>query len=146
MSTVKNQKRRLITRAQRGLRYPVEFVAAELGVDRKTMERRCEASGFHLNGAGLTFREAYEALSSRSEDAAAIRRKRLADAASSETDALNKQRKFVFRDDHKNIVKDLAVQTRVRIESASYITQESRRRLAKEIAEIKPGIAEPSHK
>jgi hypothetical protein len=140
---VKKQKRRLITRKERGLRYPVEYVASELGIDRTTLDRRCEEAGFHLNGAGLTFREAYDALSLKSASEAARRRKNLAEAEASEIDTLNKKGQFVFRIDHANSVKDLAVQTRVKIESAIYIGKEDRRRLIKEISEIKPAIAEP---
>lgn len=142
----KPEKKKLLSRRDKGLRYPVEFIAAELGVDRKNLERKVEAAGFHHNGTGLTFREAYDALSQKSESDAAIRRKRIADAEASETNTLNLRRQFVFKSDHENIVKDLAVSTRVKIESAHYIPMESRRKLAKEIAEIKPAAAESSHK
>jgi hypothetical protein len=130
MAKPKHEKKKLLSRRDKGLRYPVEFVAAELGVDRKTLERRCEASGFHLNGAGLTFREAYDALSQKSE---------------SEVNTLNLRNQFVFKTDHENIVKDLAVSTRVRIESAHYIPMESRRKLVKEVASIKLETAKSSH-
>lgn len=144
-TTKEKRKRTVIPRERRGLRYPVEYVAGELGVDRKTLERRCEASGFHLNGAGLTFREAYDALSQKSESEAAIRRKRVADAEASEVNTLNLRNQFVFKTDHENIVKDLAVSTRVKVESAHYIPMESRRKLIKEMAEIKPEVAKASH-
>jgi hypothetical protein len=55
-------------------------------------------------------------------------------------------RLFVFRDDYANSIEDLAVQARVKIESASYISKEDRRRLIKDLAEIKVSLAEPSHK
>jgi hydroxylamine reductase (hybrid-cluster protein) len=145
MAKPKHEKKKLLSRRDKGLRYPVEFVAAELGVDRKTLERRCEASGFHLNGAGLTFREAYDALSQKSESDSAIRRKRIADAEASEVNTLNLRNQFVFKTDHENIVKDLAVSTRVRIESAHYIPMESRRKLVKEVASIKLETAKSSH-
>jgi hypothetical protein len=141
---VKKQKRRLITRKERGLRYPVEYVASELGIDRTTLDRRCEEAGFHLNGAGLTFREAYDALSLKSASEAARRRKNLAEAEASEIDTRNKKGLTIVRTFYEYGITDLSVQTRVKIESASYITKEDRRRLIKEIAEIKPAIAEPS--
>jgi hypothetical protein len=138
-------KRNLIPREKRGLRYPVEFVAAELGVDRKRLDRACEAANFHLNGAGIKFSEAYDALTQRSESDSAIRRKRIAEAEASEVNTLNLRKQFVFKADHENIVKDLAVSTRVKIESAHYIPMESRRKLAKEVAEIKLETAKASH-
>jgi hypothetical protein len=131
---------------ERGLRYPIEFVASELGVDNQTLLRRCEDAGFGTNGTGLKFSEAYDALSLKSVSEAARRRKNLAEAEASEIDTLNKKKQFVFKTDHENIVKDLAVSTRVKIESARYIPIESRRKLIKEIAEIKPSAAEASHK
>lgn len=141
----KPEPKKLLSRRDRGLRYPVEFVAGELGVDRKKLERQVEAAGFHLNGAGLTFREAYDALSQKSESDGAIRRKRIADAEASEVNTLNLRKQFVFKTDHENIVKDLAVSTRVKIESAAYIPMESRRKLIKEVAEIKLETAKASH-
>ena len=135
-----------LSRRDKGLRYPVEYVAAELGVDRKTLERRCEAAGFHLNGAGLTFREAYSGLSQKAEKEAARHSREVAEAKSAEIDALNKQRMFVFKTDHENVVKDFAVQTRVIIENEKEIPLSARHKLIKKIAEIKPSVAEVSHK
>lgn len=145
MKKPKPKKKKLLSRRDKGLRYPVEFVAAELGVDRKTLERRVETAGFHLNGAGLTFREAYEALSQKSESDSAIRRKRIADAEASEVNTLNLRKQFVFKTDHENIVKDLAVSTRVVIESEQQIPMGVRRRLIKRVSEIKIETAKASY-
>lgn len=131
---------------QRGLRYPVEFVAAELGIDCETLRRRCEEASFLVNGSGLKFREAYDALSLKSASESARRRRNLAEAEASEIDTLNKKGLFVYRTDHANAVKDLSIQTRTTIERAHYIPKDSRSRLIKELAEIKPSIAEASKK
>ena len=132
-------------RLPRGVKHSIEFVSFELGVDRKTLERRCEDAGVDLTD-GLKFRDAYDALSLKSVSEAARRRKNMAEAEASEIDTLNKRGLFVFRKDHENIVKDVAVSTRVKIESAHYIPMESRRKLIREISEIKPSAAERSHK
>lgn len=130
---------------ERGLRYSLEFVASEMGQDRETLRRQCEAAGFRANGQGITFREATDALLRKSETRAAINRKHIADAEASEVNTLNLRKQFVFKADHENIVKDLAVSTRVKIESAAYIPMESRRKLIKEVAEIKLETAKASH-
>lgn len=131
---------------ERGLRYPVDFVAAELGVDTETLKRRCVDANFSTNGTGLKFSEAYDALSLKSVSEGARRRKNLAEAEASEIDTLNKKGLFVFRTDHANTVRDIAVQTRTTIERANYIPAESRKRLIKQITEIKPSTAEASKK
>ena len=94
----------------------------------------------------FTSGEAFEALMAQSESEEARRRKNIAAAEASEINVLNKRKQFLFREDHVNSVKDLAAQVRVTIESARYLKEKDRRRLAKEIAEIKPLVAEPSHK
>lgn len=131
---------------ERGLRYPHEFVASELGVDCETLRRRCGSAGFPVNGSGVTFSEAYDALSSKSESESARRRKNIAEAEASEIDTLNKKGLFVFRADHANAMKDSFVQVRVTVERAGYIPKDSRKRLLGELSEIKPSIAEPSNK
>lgn len=131
---------------ERGLRYPHEFVSAEMGVDCETLRRRCGEAGFAINGDGVTFREAYDALSLKSVSESARRRKNLAEAEASEIDTLRKKGEFVFRSDHASTVRDMAVQTRVTVERAIYIPKDSRRRLIGELAEIKPQVAEASHK
>lgn len=143
---LKAQKRRLITRDKRGLRYPVQHVAAELGVDVQTLNRRCEASGFHLNGEGVTFREAFDALTAKSESESAHRRKKIAEAEAAEIDTLNKRGLFMFRANYESGIKDFSVQTKQKVLGAGYIPEDSRKRLVKELAEIKPSVAEPSHK
>jgi hypothetical protein len=121
-----------------GRRHPLDFVAAELGVDRQTLLRRCQDAGLSCNGSGLKFSEAYDALSLKSVSEAARRRKTLAEAESSEIDTLQKKGLLMYRNDHAMTVKDIAVQTRVTVERADYVPKDSRKRLLKELAEIKP--------
>jgi hypothetical protein len=121
------------------------WLADELGIDRMMLRRRIIAK-FGNSDRKFTVREAFDAYSARSESEEARRRKNLADAEASEIDSLNKRKLFMFRTHYENGVKDLAVQTRTTIEAASYISKEDRRRLVKQIAEIKASVAEPSHK
>ena len=123
----------------------IAWWADEWGIGYMTLRRRIIAK-FGETNRKFRAREAFDAYSAKSESEEARRRKNLAEAEASEIDTLNKKGLFVFRDDHANSVKDLAVQTRTTVESASYLTKEERRRLIKELAEIKPVIAEPSHK
>jgi hypothetical protein len=143
---VNDKTRKRMPARERGLRYPLEFVAAELGVDVVTLRRRCEDAGFGLNGSGLKFSEAHDAWSLKSLSEAARRRKNMAEAEASEIDTINKKRQFVFKVDHENVVKDLAVKTRTDIERMSFLTKEQRHRVIKALAEIKPSAAESSHK
>lgn len=130
----------------RGLRYPLEFLAAELGVDQQTLLRRCEDAGFRSNGKGLKFSEAYDALSLKSVSEAARRRKTLAEAEASEIDTLNKRGKFGFLTDFENSMKDWSTRYRVTVESASYVPGDARKRLLKELHEVKADPVEPSNK
>lgn len=140
----KNTTKKRTAIEKRGLRYSHEYVAAELGVDRDTLVRRCSDAGFPVNGTGIKFSEAYDALSLKSTSEAARRRRTLAQAEASEIDTLNKKGLFVFRTDHANAVRDLAVQTRTTIERAGYIPKDLRKKLIGEIAEIKPSVASSS--
>ncbi len=119
------------------MRYPVEWVASEFGVDRKTLRRKLEAIGVDCSN-GVTLNEAHEAETKRSESEEARRRKTIAEAKSAEIDAQLKEGKFMPRSLYIQVVSDLAAQTRVVIESARYISRELRMRLGKEIAVIEP--------
>lgn len=130
----------------RGAKYPVEFVASELGVDRKALIRRLEEIGIIPNGAGITFREAFRGLSNREEEKQEALATKRTLRESAQIDTLHKKGQFVFRTDHANAIKDAAVQTRVTIERASYIPRESRKRLIDEVSEIRLTVAEPSNK
>lgn len=129
-----------------GMKYPLDFIARELGIDTRTLVRRCEEVGMSSNGSGLKFSEVYDALSLKSASEAARRRRNLAEAEASEIDTLHKKGLFVYRTDHATVVKDLSVQTRTTIERAHYISKDSRSRLIKELSEIKPTVAEASKK
>lgn len=122
------------------------WLADELGVDRLTLRNRIIAK-FGNTDRKFTVREAFEAQSARGESEEARRRKNIADAEASEIDTLNKKGLFVFRADHANSVKDVAVQVRTTVEAAAYLSKDGRKRLINELAEnVKPVVAEPSHK
>lgn len=127
---------------KRGQRYPEEFVAAELGVDRKALKRACELTGVHVNGAGLTFKEAYAALSERDEDAKARRRKNIAEAEAAELDTAKKRGETIFLSDHKAITQDVATKVRVEIQGMKFLTPELQRKVIEKLREIKPSAAE----
>lgn len=117
-----------------------------MGVDRLTLRNRIIAK-FGNTDRKFTVREAFEAQSARGESEEARRRKNIADAEASEIDTLNKKGLFVFRADHANSVKDVAVQVRTTVEAAAYLSKDGRKRLINELAEnVKPVVAEPSHK
>lgn len=138
----KSRQVKRVAGQKRGLRYPMEFVAAELGVDCETLRRRCGEAEFPVNGTGIKFSEAYDALSLKSASEEARRRKNLAEAEASEIDTLAKKGLFLYRSDYVNYIKDFSVQVRVTTERAAYIPKDSRARLIKEFAELKPSAAE----
>jgi hypothetical protein len=123
----------------------IDWWADEWGVDKMALRRRIIAK-FGDTRRKFKAREAFDAFFLRSEAEEARRRKNVADAEASEIDTLNKKGQFVFRDSHANSVEDLATQTRTTVEAASYISKENRKRLLKALLEIKPSIAETSHK
>jgi hypothetical protein len=135
---VANKKR------ERGEHYPVNHVADELGVDRNTLKRRLEEIGIRPNGSGITFREAYSALSNRREEEEESRRTKRALRESAELDAARQKSQLVLRRNHESIVTDIAVQTRGIIERASYIPMDSRKKLTKELAGIRVELAKPA--
>lgn len=130
---------------ERGARYPVGYVASELGIDVSMLVRECTKAEIDTS-KGLKFSEAYTALSGKIEAEKSRRRLRDTEVEDKELDVLNKRKKFVFRSDHVNIVKDFAVKVRVAIESERSLPVAMRKRLAARIAEIKPSTAEASHK
>jgi hypothetical protein len=125
------------TKRQRGERYPVEYVASELGVDRKMLVRRLETAAVVYNGEGITFREAFDAISAKSEIEADRARQKKAEAESAEIDAAQKKGRLMLKSEHEAVVSELAVRTRAAIQSAEYIPKEDRQRLTRELAEVK---------
>jgi hypothetical protein len=123
----------------------IAWWADEWGIDYLSLRRRIIAK-FGETKRTFKAREAFDAYFSRSEAEEARRRKNIAEAEASEIDTLNKKGLFVFRNSHANSVEDLATQTRTTVEAANHISKESRKRLLKALSEIKPSIAEPSHK
>lgn len=130
---------------ERGARYPLNYVASELGIDPTMLLRECTKAEIDASN-GLKFSEAYTALSGKIEAEKSRRRRQDADVEDKEIDVLNKRKKFVFREDHINIVRDFAVKVRVAIESERSLPTATRKRLAAKLAEIKPAAAEASHK
>lgn len=130
---------------ERGARYPLGYVASELGIDVNMLVRECTKAEIDTSN-GLKFSEAHTALSGKIEAEKSRRRRQDAEVEDKEIDVLNKRKKFVFREDHINIVRDFAVQVRVAIESERSLPAAIRKRLAARLAQIKPDVAEPSHK
>lgn len=126
---------------KRGLKYPEEFVASELGIDRAALKRACEASEIHVNGAGLTFAQAYAALSARHQDAAARRRKNNAEAEAAELDTAKKRGETIFLPDHKAVIQDIATKLRVEIQGMKFLSSEQQRKVIEKLREIKPSAA-----
>lgn len=121
------------------MRYPVEYVASELGVDRKRLIRQLEAAGTDFS-QGVTFQEAFDALTSKAEREADRDRRIKAEARSAEMTAAEKEKTLMLRAEHETVVRELAVQTRARVQSAGYIEKEHRQRLTRELAEIEVTI------
>src|ERR1051326_6079048 len=90
---------------ERGARYPIEYVASELGIDRMLLLRECTKAEIDTSN-GLKFSEAYAALSGKIEAEKSRRRRQDAEVENKELDVLNKRKQFVFREDHLNIVRD----------------------------------------
>lgn len=130
---------------ERGARYPIGYVASELGIDVTMLVRECTKAEIDTSN-GLKFSEAYAALSGKIEAEKSRRRRQDAEVEDKEIDVLNKRKKFVFREDHINVVRDFAVKVRVAIESERELPAAARKRIAAKLAEIKPTAAEPSHK
>src|SRR5688572_25253786 len=102
---------------KRGERHPVEFVARELGVDRKALERRLDAKNVDCT-AGITFREAFSAWTSKDDRDAARARQQIADAGSAEMDAAEKRGLLMPKANHIRWVKDYGTQVRAKIMEA----------------------------
>ena len=123
------------TKRERGKRYPVEFVASELGVDRKRLIRRLEDMGIDMS-AGVTFREAFDALTARQEAEADRARRQKAEADTAQMDAETKRGTLMLTSRHREWVKELGTQTRVKVMEAN-IPEPAKKRLLASIAEIK---------
>lgn len=101
---------------KRGERYPVEFVASEFGVDRKTLVRRIEAKNID-SSHGVTMREAFSAWTANDERAADRARQQKAEADTAEITAAEKSGKLMLRKDAALLWADLTIEVRKLIQS-----------------------------
>ena len=112
-------------------------LAVLFAVDRMNLARKL-ASRFGASQKKFTIAQAFEALTARSENDEARRRRNIAEAESAEIDAQLKRKKFapisLFEHAHADYVK----QQQTKVLSARYLPKEGRIRLAKELAEIEP--------
>lgn len=120
----------------RGERYPVEWVAAEFGVDRKTLARRLDAKGVD-SSEGVTLHEAFDAWTGKLAGEKERLRKVTEEANLAEIETAEKRGTLILKSESKRLISDLAAQTRMKIEEATYIPKPDRIRLTKELAAIK---------
>lgn len=114
-------------------RYPVEWVAAEFGVDRKTLSRKLDAIGVDYSN-GITLKEAHEAETRRNESEEARRRKNNAEAEAAELDL--KQRNGVIAKEFGRMAADIAIKARTIISSTEHISALSRPKVIAEMKDI----------
>jgi hypothetical protein len=124
------------TKRKRQARYPVEFVASELGVDRKRLVARLEAAGFATQ-EGIKFREAFEALTAKADQESDRARRLKAEAESAEIDAATKKGELMLTSNHVRWVREYGTEVRSKTMQAAHISQESKRKLCNAFAEIR---------
>jgi hypothetical protein len=79
-------------------KHPIHFVASELGVDRMLLTRQLDATGVEYKD-GVTFRDAYAALSGKTERDADRGRRQRAEADTAEMTAAKKRDELMFAKD-----------------------------------------------
>jgi|SRR6476620_5927279 len=121
------------TKRKRGERYPVEFVASEFGVDRKTFIRRLEAKNIDYS-KGVTIREGFSAWTSKDERDADRARQQKAEADSAELDAAKKRGELMFTKDAEVLWADRTIAWRKVIQARDSWKSPD---LLKELAKIK---------
>lgn len=104
------------TKRKRGERYPVEFVASEFGVDRKTLVRRLEARNVD-SSQGVTIREAFGAWTAKDQREADRARQQAAEADTAEVTAAEKRRLLMFKKDAALLWADATIEVRKLIQS-----------------------------
>jgi hypothetical protein len=127
---------------EHGQRYPIRWLADEMSVDRLTLRKRLGAAGRDTagKGKGFTLAEAVYSWTARGEAESARNRKAAAEAERAEIETAEKLGRFVLRDEHKHVLRELAIQTRVVVENASYIAAAARQRLSKEISAVQISV------
>lgn len=120
----------------RGERYPVEFVASEFGFERKTLQRWLEDAGIHPNGAGITLREAVQAVTARTSQKADLLRRQKAEADTAEIEAAERRGKLMLTEEHIRQVKEFGTEIRAKVMQANHISPESKKKLLGAFAEI----------
>lgn len=122
---------------QRGAKYSVEFIANELGVDKSTLHRRLNEAHVNANGAGITFQEAYAALTThrQREESRALKEK--IDVETAQIEHAKAKEELALMKDVEFMVVDLARQGRTIIENAAYIPKDARKRLAREMGAVR---------
>lgn len=113
-------------------------------MDKSTLHRRLNEAHIDANGGGITFREAYAALTTHKqrEESRALREK--IEVETAQIDHMKAKGELVLKKEHDFTIVDLARQTRTTIENAAYIPKDSRKRLAKEIGSIRVDPVKPA--
>ncbi len=122
------------SKRKRGERYPVEFVSKELGVDRAALLRRLDAKGVDYS-AGVTFKEAFSAWTSKDQRDADRARQQAAEADTAEVTAAQKKGELMFKKDAALLWADATIELRKLVQSQP--KWESAKLLAA-MAKIKP--------
>lgn len=104
------------TKRKRGERYPVEFVASEFGVDRKTLVRRLEARNVD-SSRGVTMREAFGAWTAKDQREADRARQQAAEADTAEVTAAEKRGLLMLRKDAALLWADATIEVRKLVQS-----------------------------
>lgn len=130
---------------ERGVRYPVGYVASELGIDVSMLVRELTKAEIDTS-EGIKFSEAYTALSGKIEAEKSRRRRQDAEVENAEIDLAHKRGLFAYIEDCIARLRDYATKVRVFIEGCRWLSKEDRKRLLDGLKEIKPELPNPSNK
>lgn len=129
---------------ERGARYPIEYVASEIGIDRMLLVRECGKAEIDTSN-GLNFREAYAALSGKIEAEKSRRRRQDAEVEDKELDVQHKRGLFGYLTEFSIIIRDYATKIRVYVESCTWLSKADRQRLIVGLREIKAELPKASN-
>ena len=115
----------------------IDWWADEWGIDPLSLRRRI-IDRFGETRRKFKAREAFDAFFRKSESEEARRRKNIAEAEASEIDTENKRRQFGYLTDFEFSMKDWSTRYRTTVEGAGYLPLEGRKRLIKQLLEVKP--------
>jgi hypothetical protein len=118
-----------------GERHSIQHIAAEFGVDRSALGRKLAEVGTDISG-GVTFREAFDAWTRKSDQDADRARRMKAEAESAEIDAAVKKRQLVLASECATAFREIATETRKAIEGEAQIPDAAKTRVLKRISEI----------